>query len=116
MTDCRWRDLVPAALIAMATFAGVAVFTLAPMAQASFDGSRQVAVIFAPWVSVSEGVTRVAKAGGRPVRTGRLQSIIVAQPDDRRFFDDIHDEGALFVVDPTILGGCVALGAFGDPG
>lgn len=116
MAGCRWRDFVPAALIAMATFAGVAVFTLAPMAQASFDGARQVAVIFAPWVTVSEGVTRVAKAGGRPVRAGRLQSIIVAQPDSRQFFDDIHDEGALLVIDPTFLGGCVALGAFGAPG
>ncbi len=116
MAYCRWVDFIPASILATATFVGVAMFTLAPMAEAALDGSEQVAVIFPPWVDLTEGVARVATAGGRPVRAGRLDSVIIVQPDDRQFIDQVHDQGAWFVVDPQFLGGCFALGFNGPRG
>ena len=115
MSYCRFTDFLPALSLTSATFVAVAIFTLAPALDVDAAGSAQVAVIFPPWVDVTDGVGRIARAGGRPVRTGRLESIIVAQPDDPHFFEAIDDQGALFVIDPTILGGCLVEGAYGAP-
>ena len=116
MARCRLRDFVPAFFLAATTFAGVAVFTLMPAARVSYADTGQVAVIFAPWVDLTDGIGRIARADGRPVRMGRFQNVIVVQPDHERFFEDVKDQGAWFVIDPAFAGGCFVSDTRGSAG
>ena len=109
MAYCRLADFIPASIVAAAAFASVATATLAPMAQPAAAGTTQVAVIFPPWVDLAEGFIRIANANGRLVRQGLVESILVAQPDDEGFVAAIYAQGAILVIDPTILGGCLTI-------
>ena len=114
MAYCRIADFIPASIIAAVAFASVATATLAPAtlapaAQPAAAGPAQVAVIFPPWVDLAEGFVRIANANGRLVRQGLVESILVAQPDGEGFVTAIYDQGAILVIDPTILGGCLTI-------
>ena len=109
MAYCRLVDFVPAAIVAAAAFASVSVATLAPAAQPPSAGMAQVAVIFPPWVNLADGFIRIANANGRLVRQGTFENILVAQPDDEHFVESVYQQGAILVIEPTILGGCLTI-------
>ena len=109
MSYCRLADFVPAGIVAAAAFMSVMVASLAPAAQSTSAGAAQVAVIFPPWVDLADGFIRIANANGRLVRQGTFENILVAQPDDEHFIESVYRQGAILVIEPTVLGGCLTI-------
>ena len=107
MVPCRFIDVAPALALATAAFLSVFLFTLAPSAKTSAAETGQVAVVFPPWIDLAEATMRTARADGRPVRQGLFGNILVVQPDDGDFVTKIYAQGALLVIDPKVLGGCL---------
>jgi hypothetical protein len=71
------------------------------------DGTR-VAAIFPPWTSAEHAFAAVAQAGGRIVRPGLIDSILVVQGDDANLPARLYAAGAWAVIDPAAWGGCLA--------
>jgi hypothetical protein len=71
----------------------------------------RVAAIFPPWTSAEHAMAQVARAGGRIVRSGAIDAIVVAQGADADFADRLYAAGAWAVVDPAAWGGCLAGGS-----
>jgi hypothetical protein len=76
--------------------------------QAQPRDPARVAAIFAPWTTAEQAVARVAQAGGRIVRPGLIDAIVVVQGDDADLAGRLHAAGAWAVVDPAAWGGCLA--------
>lgn len=72
------------------------------------DPSQGVAVIFAPWTTAGDVLTRAVSTGGRFVRFGALPFIAIVIPDDAAYSDRMFGEGAWLVVDAQTPGGCSA--------
>lgn len=90
--------------------AAASVLSLAALETQPRDRTR-VAAIFAPWTGADQAIRQVAMAGGRVVRPGLIDAIVVAQGDDADFADRLYAAGAWAVVDPAAWGGCLASGA-----
>ena len=90
--------------------AAASVLSMAALEAQPRDRTR-VAAIFPPWTSAEAAVSRVAQAGGRIVRAGAIDAIVVAQGDDADFADRLYAAGAWAVVDPAAWGGCLASGS-----
>jgi hypothetical protein len=72
------------------------------------DSSQGVAVIFAPWTSATDTLSRAVATGARFVRFGALPFIAVVIPDDAAYPDRMFGDGAWLVVDSQGPGGCSA--------
>lgn len=105
-TSCRLSDVLPALLLATVAFFGVTAMQFTGAFGAGIGALPQVAVVFPPWVDLTEAATRVAGADGRPVRQGRFENIVIAAPNGPGFIDDLYEQGAILVVDPIAFGGC----------
>jgi hypothetical protein len=93
--------------IATAVLAAASVLSVAALEAQPRDRTR-VAAIFPPWTSAAHAMARVAQAGGRVVRPGLIDAIVVAQGDDADFAGRLYAAGAWAVIDPTAWGGCLA--------
>jgi hypothetical protein len=65
-----------------------------------------VAVIFAPWTDAGTALRRAVEAGGRFVRYGGYDFIVVITPEAPDYMSRINAAGALAVVDPEALAAC----------
>jgi hypothetical protein len=74
-----------------------------------------VAVMFAPWTSASESLSRATEPGGRFVRFGGTSFITVVMPDDQAYADRVLSRGAWLVMDPKVLAACVDALSLGEP-
>lgn len=70
-------------------------------------GTEPVAVLFAPWIDGAEAMSRAVSAGARFVRFGGAGFLVVVSPEDESFRSNVHANGALMLVDPRWVGGCV---------
>lgn len=70
------------------------------------NSSQSVAVIFAPWTSASQAISKAVASGSRFVRFGGLPFIAVVIPDDAAYADRMFGAGAWLVVDSQAPGGC----------
>jgi hypothetical protein len=68
----------------------------------------QVAAFFPPWWSGKESLEAVAAAGGAVVRFGGLQNIVVVASSDPALLRRLHAAGAVLLLDPVAVGGCVS--------
>jgi hypothetical protein len=84
----------------------VSTFAVARAGLAPRDAAAGIAVVFAPWVSPAEAMNRVGRAGGRLVRFGAFDSIVIVAPQAPDFARNIKAEGALLLADPVALAGC----------
>lgn len=66
-----------------------------------------MAAVFAPWLSREDAFARAAASGGRLIREGALDTILVVEVDEPATIDRLHRLGAWFVLDPLALGGCL---------
>lgn len=99
-----WRDLRPAAALLVATLVVMTILTFRPA-----PGAAQLVAVFPPWVSLDQAIGRIGAAGGVAVRTGALDSILLAQSDAPDFAKALRRAGAWLVADPIVLGGCFSL-------
>jgi hypothetical protein len=95
--------------IAVAVLAAASVLSVAALEAQPQDRTR-VAAIFPPWTSAENAMSRVAQAGGRIVRAGAIDAIVVVQGDEADLTDRLYAAGAWAVVDPAAWGGCLASG------
>jgi hypothetical protein len=80
---------------------------MAVTARLSAFGPREaVAVVFLPGTDPAANLGAIAEAGGRAVRFTAGGWIWVVYPDDEGFFARVRAAGALFSVDPIVVGGC----------
>lgn len=89
--------------------ASASVLSVAALEAQPRDRTR-VAAIFAPWTSAERAMAQVAQAGGRIVRAGLIDAVVVVQGDDADLADRLYAAGAWAVIDPAAWGGCLASG------
>ncbi len=67
----------------------------------------QVAVVFAPWLSGGDVFSRVIAAGARPIRLGRVDTIVVVALENENTSAHLWRQGAWLLLDPIVAGDCV---------
>ena len=87
--------------------AAASVLSMVALEAQPRDRTR-VAAIFPPWTSAEHAIAQAAQAGGRIVRPGLIDAIVVVQGDDADFAGRLYAAGAWAVVDPAAWGGCLA--------
>ena len=102
MGPMRFRDFLPAALLA-----GFCLFWLAAATLRPQPGQSQIGVVFPPTLSGAQVLARIADAGGRIVREGAWPFIAVVALDQPETLTRLGDAGALFTVNPIALGSCL---------
>jgi len=93
-------------LVAALTIASFAVILRIGLLPSNLD--HGVAVIYAPWTTPDQTMTRAVNAGARFVRFGGLDFIAVVEPDDPDYLKRVLSGPAILVVDPQVLAGCLA--------
>ena len=93
-------------LVAALTVASFAVILRIGLLPSNLD--HGVAVIYAPWTTPDQTMTRAVNAGARFVRFGGLDFIAVVEPDDPDYLKRVLSGHAILVVDPQVLAGCLA--------
>jgi len=95
----RWFDTLLLTAAAFFSSGTLAAMSLAPKADSS-----GLAVIFAPWTSAQETMTRATEAGGRFVRFGAFNFIAIVEPRSSDYTDRLRE--AWLLADPAALAAC----------
>lgn len=98
----RWFDTLLLAGAAFFSLAAVAAITLAPK-----ENAEGIAVIFAPWTSAAETMTRSVQPGGRFVRFGAFDFIAVVDSSGANQARILRESGAWLLADPAALAACL---------
>ena len=98
----RFRDFMPAAGLASGCLLVLAAASLRPQ-----PGQDQVGVVFPPSLDGTQVLARIAEAGGRLVRPGAWPFIAVVAIDGPETLARLESQGALFTVNPLMLGACL---------
>jgi hypothetical protein len=101
------RALVEAAFLASVAIGSL--YATVRIGLAPREPADGVAVIFAPWTDAGAALTRAVEAGGRFVRYGGYDFIVVIIPEAPDYVSRVNAAGALFVVDPEALAACSAV-------
>jgi hypothetical protein len=102
----RWLDGM---MLAVLLAAGFLVQTVGVARSPGAEGSRAVAVLFAPWVDAGSAIQRAGDAGSRVVRQGGWPFIVVVEPDRADFAARATARGALLILDPRALAACFSV-------
>ena len=100
-------DGVRSVVIAGALLAASAVATAAVGMAPGADESAPVAVFYPPWWSGDRAFLAAAAAGGAVVREGAISSLLVAQSAEPGFRSRLRATGALLLLDPKAIAGCL---------
>ena len=99
----RLKDFIPAAALVAVCIGWLAVATLRPL-----PGQTQVGVVFPPTLDSLGVMQRIAAADARIVRVGGWPFIAIVTRDHADTLDRLARAGALFTINPKVLGGCLA--------
>jgi hypothetical protein len=103
---CRFFPrLLDGALITI--FAGVGFAAILRIGLLPSNPAAGVAVIYAPWTTADETMTRAVGAGARFVRFGGFGFIAIVIPDAPNYVDRVLAGSALLAVDPQALATCL---------
>lgn len=97
----RWKSYLPAVALAIGSFIALLAVSLVPKQE-----SGQFAVLFHPAMTRDQVFSSVVNAGGRPVREGVFETLIIAAFQEPGFEGRLRRGGALLVFDPLVLGAC----------
>ena len=98
MFSQRFYALTIGAIVAATPLAGALV---------SAPQSGQAAIVFPPGYDHGETARAVARSGLAFVRTGSLSNIAIVDLSGEAASARLREAGALFILDPLILGGCL---------
>lgn len=100
---------VVSALVKSAPPVGLAVAGLLAVTAMTFapPDKGPVAALFAPSLSRTEVMSRVAAADAALIRHGLFDGIVVAAADDPGLAQRLRNAGAWIVVDPLAIGACL---------
>ena len=93
-----WKAIIPIAFLLI----GVGVFGLTLIPQSD---RGQFAVVFRPDMTPDQISDSVARAKGKIVRDSGFETIVIAHFDDPGFEKRLKKAGALFVLNPSVVGG-----------
>ncbi len=100
----RAKDFAPAVLLLLGSALAMAFGAVRPA-----DDASQVAAVFPPYATSADVMRAVARAGGRMVRTGIADYVVVVALDADASPAALYDAGAWLVMDPLKAGGCVTV-------
>ena len=95
------RDWLFLLIFSTAVAVGIVMIGISPRS------GDQVAVMVAPWQPSSAAMEVVAAAGGRFVRSGFADWVVVASSSRPDFASRLYSAGAWIVADPTAAGACL---------
>jgi hypothetical protein len=95
-----WKATVLIAVLLAAACIGVFGLSLIPQSDRG-----QFAVVFRPDMTRDQISESVERANGKVVREGSFGTLVVAHFDDPGFESQLKSGGALFVLNPSIIGG-----------
>ena len=98
----RWPTVLILLFLVLAGAGAMARFEARPR-----EGAPEVAAIFPPWMPREHVLTQVARMGGRVVRVGAVDSILVVHDEAPGLAARLYAAGAWAVVDPVAFGGCL---------
>lgn len=98
----RWFDVAILSFAAFLSVATVGVVTLGLK-----EESEGVAVVFAPWTSATDAMTRAVEPGARFVRFGAFDFIAVIEPQSADYVRRVRSNGAWLFADPAALAACL---------
>jgi hypothetical protein len=98
-------DFLPAAALLAFSLLAVGAAALAPGPEAD-----AFAVVAPPWYGLDRTAGLVAAAGGQLVNTGGLANVVIAYSGERGFPEALYKAGALLVLNPARLRGCLGFG------
>jgi hypothetical protein len=101
------RDRLRAVIIAVAVLAVSVGTTVAVGLAPGADETAPVAVLYPPWWSADRAFVAAGSAGGAVVREGAISSLLVARSPEPGFRDRLRATGALLLLDPKALAGCL---------
>ncbi|WP_372425737.1 hypothetical protein [Salinarimonas chemoclinalis] len=91
----------------LALFA-IASLALPLAAGAPADVRAGTAIVFPPWTSQADAFARIGASGGALVSAGSVPFVAIAVADEpAAFARAVRTAGALFLLDPGALGGCL---------
>jgi hypothetical protein len=93
--------------VKFSVIAGAIIATLILTIRLSVPASDIVAAIFPPWWSTERTFEAVASAG-ELVEAGHFPMILIVRGDPAVLAARLYDEGALFIIDFSAVGGCAA--------
>jgi hypothetical protein len=96
------------AWLAFLSFSVGSVLLMVGVMASTPEPSGSVALVYPPTMSSAEAFLRASSTGGRPIRMGRFDWIVVVapEPNDPDFAARAHAGGAIAIVNPWIAGGC----------
>ena len=100
----RAQDFAPALLLLLGSVLASAFGAMRPA-----EDAPQVAAVFPPYVKSQDVMRAVARAGGRMVRTGIAEYVVVVALDEGASPSALYDAGAWLVMDPLKAGGCATI-------
>ena len=104
-----WPAILTAALLSAASVVPLVWLSARPR------GGAEVAALFPPWIG-RERAFLDAAAGGRVVRQGARDWILVVHGEDAGIVGRLYAAGAWAVVDPVAFGGCLTRPSDGNKG
>jgi hypothetical protein len=102
VTTSRWPTWINATGLLIASFVGMAALSLQVR-----PGTEIVAVAFPPWWSAQRIFTAAASANAAVVRTTRIPSLLVVQPDGHDGLARLREAGAWLAIDPQAVAACL---------
>lgn len=102
----RFHKLIDASVLACLSLGGL--YLGARIGLAPRDTTAGVAVVFSPWTSATDTITRSVAHHGRFMRFGGASFIAVVMPDDDRYVGETLATGAWLVLDSRLLAACSA--------
>ena len=110
----------PAVREALASICAIAAGLSAVVGALSLDifavrSDRPVAILFPARMAPDDAFRSIIAAGGLPVREAKLRLwggvVWIAAAGDKEFFEQVKGHGALAVINPLAVGGCLLAGS-----
>jgi hypothetical protein len=93
--------------VVLTSFAAACAVTIAALALPTPRAGEQVALVYPPWTSGFEALSRAAASGARLVRTGRYPFIVIADAPSAEEIRQLAESGAMATLGAAGLGGCI---------
>ncbi len=101
------KDSLITCLVMLSLVFVIVVFSLIPDDQKNEDGYYQYAVLFPFGQEPTYVFEKIINAGGLPIRNSAFDSLIISASRDPDYSSKLYQQGAVFVFNTAIKGGCV---------
>jgi len=97
-----WYDLVPATVLLLVSSVCTFIIMLGP-----HRGPGEYVVVAPYWYTFTQTFGLIVEADGRIVDIGGFANVVIVRSNDPGFVYTVYRTGALLVLDPLLLRGCL---------